>query len=81
MTIEIPDLPTNFNTVLDGATVHLDECEISRRIISHSMETKQIVVDFEDCVISSTKLFLENHVTKQIYFTSKNDFFSKTLEN
>jgi hypothetical protein len=64
VTIEIPDLPTDFNTVLDGATVHLDECEVSRRIISHSMETKQIVVNFEDCVTSSAKLFLENHVTE-----------------
>jgi len=58
-TIIIPSLPSTIGN-LEGATVHLEKCATARTVISH--EGTQITVSDEDCVSTSGKVYLENHI-------------------
>eukprot|EP00493_Phyllostaurus_siculus_P024172 UN24509 len=55
-TIVIPSLPSTFGN-LEGATVHLENCDSPRTVISHSGTS--ITVAAESCVSSSRLVYLE----------------------
>lgn len=58
-TIIIPSLPSTIGN-LEGATVHLENCNLPRTVISH--EGTSITVAAESCVSSSGLIYLENHI-------------------
>ena len=69
-TIVIPSLPSTIGN-LEGATVHLENYNSPRTVISH--EGTSITVAAESCVSSSRLIYLENHVT---FFLKRDEVIS-----